>query len=167
MKIKQEVIENFKAHDVEWLAEKLYECRAELEKARKEARRNAIAQLTVKEVKRENENLARVLQKNGIRPTLLRLTYYYKDCEGCPYGLNEIDGTKCTYEENVYNPREENCQWGSAVSVDTYYLYDITDGYFEGISGEFNNEGWDIIKAVDERTGDVIYEREREDDETT
>ena len=93
--------------------------------------------------------MATVLQENGIRPVRLRLTYLYRDCESC----QESDGEEppCAFHD---------CDRVEKVteSVGLYTCFIDGSGTLKGITSQFRTEKFDLLKAVDERTGEVIYE---------
>lgn len=152
---RKEKIQEWQAKGAEWCAVQLWATREQLAKE-KEAKRQLHGKLMERIFESESqyllahENLcmATVLQENGIRPVKLRLTYLYRDCEQCSasYG-NEptCEFYECDSEEKVIE----------SVSLYTYSI--DGKGNLKGITSQFKVENYNLLKAVDERTGEVIY----------
>lgn len=155
-KTKNELIEEYSKKDVAWLADNLAECEINLSTLKEEIKlshygynRKTAIDLAVKE---QNENLKKILEQNGIRPTLLRLEYLASDCTNCDF---KEEDDKCAWVR-MY----DECPIKTCILTNSFYAYSINDDYFEGISKTFETEHYMLAKAVDERTGDIIYQRE-------
>lgn len=149
-------IEEWKAKGAEWCAAQLYSAREQLSKEKE--RRRSEHEKSMKNIfdshfryplEKANECMATVLQENGIRPVRLRLTYKYSDCDSCHESYGEE--APCAY--GYCNQTETVTE-----SVGLYTCFIDGSGTLEGITSQFETEKFDLLKAVDERTGEVIYE---------
>lgn len=153
---KAEKIEQWKEKGVDWLCTQLWNARTQCHNARIETQhaeanyRSARAEISAaREVTRINENLAKVLEQNGIRPTRLRLTYMSCGAETHDYCDGDCDGCR---------------DYIKSTGTYSYYDYDISEGKYQsaviisGITAEFKRLNLDVLKVVDERTGEVIYQ---------
>ena len=155
---KAEKIEQWKEKGIDWLCSQLWNARTQCHNARIETRhaeanyRSARAEISAaREVLQINENLARVLEQNGIRPTRLRLTY-----------------TSCGADIDTYDCCDGDCDICRAYIKGTgtysFYDYDISEGKYQsavtitGITAKFKQLNLNVLKVVDERTGEVIYQ---------
>lgn len=162
----EQYVENLKGKGEEYIARKLFEAKREIIELDSRLReRNVAAEYDKQEAKalREiNSNLAYILERNGIRPKLLRITYQNEDCANCEYGFY-VDpygtGTEmqCSCEEEDYD-----CPMKTDVSTNSFYDYAIEDGELTGIAYNFNLESYDVIEVVDEKTGKSIWKKPKE-----
>lgn len=141
-----------------WLAEQLWSARKNAKNAREEVSeyREKLWKLerqndSVNEIQEANKIMADVLEQNGIRPTRLRLTYIFHDCDNCKY--DEDDWYVC---DNC----DEEKEYVESIS---FYTYKVHDGFLEGITSQFKEEEYELVKLVDERTGEVIGEWKKDD----
>lgn len=159
-------LEEWEGKGVEWCANQLWNARRELEKTRRAKtwereqrwREQAKYNIDYWAVKRANENMADVLEKNGIRPTKLRITYYEADCENCPSNGSENgewDCYGCGEEFDGYAIYERQKIYTADIA---FYTYMISGSKLEGITAQFENMEYHLIKVVDERTGEIIGE---------
>lgn len=151
-------IEEWKAKGAEWCATQLYSAREQLSKEKELRRSDRINMIRTNffdscfpsPLERANDCMATVLQENGIRPVRLRLTYLYRDCESCQESYGER--VPCAFhdcDQELETVTE---------SVGLYTCFIDGSGTLEGITSQFKTEKFDLLKAVDERTGEVIYE---------
>lgn len=152
---KQEIKKEWVDKGSEWCAERLWEARNNLTKVRNELREerdkrwsdNVIDFHSRYLLKDANENLATVLEHNGIRPTLLRVTYIGRDkafCEEC--------------DEDFFC---EDCKEGLETRTESmsFYTYLLAGDKLSGITSKFEHvKNLEVIKITDERTGEIIAE---------
>ena len=154
----------------EWCANQLYLARMQrseayernrnLEKEVRTLRSRVHNDLYILE--RANKIMADVLGENGIRPTRLRITYLDTDCVHCPCrGSEDGEGWDCLgcgEEVNGTIIRETEKEVTESIA---FYTYKIDDGMLQGITSHFEeSEQYDLLKAVDEKTGEVLGEWE-------
>lgn len=158
-KERYEAIQKWVTKEPIWLAEQLWSARKNAKNARKEANeyREKVWKLerendSVSEIQEANKSMAYVLEKNGIRPTKLRLTYIDHDCETC-----KNDHYDCWYERGECENEKEY------VESISFYTYKVEEGFLEGITSQFKEGEYDLVKLVDERTGEVIGEWKKDD----
>ena len=151
---KQEIKKEWMDKGPEWCAEKLWEARNNLTKLRNELRSarcrvwsdNVMDFHSRHFLKEANENLAAVLEHNGIRPTPLRVTYIGRDTDFC---------------ENCDDPFCIDCEEGLEKRTESmsFYTYFLADDKLSGITSKFEYvKNLDVIKITDERTGEIIAE---------
>lgn len=162
-------LEEYKDKGLEWCAKTLLATkeeaaglRAQLKTVEREKRQENTDYFALKEA---NDAMAEVLEKNGIRPTRLRITYIETDCENCPFYSDEDDERDCwgcgeTYRGSIVRGKEKICTQGVG-----FYTYLIDGNFLKGITAQFENVEYDLIKVVDERTGEVIGEWEYQNEE--
>lgn len=163
-------IEDWAQKGAEWCATQLWNARKALSDERDKSKRyylernHARAERNVNDhiLKQSNEIMARVLADNGIRPTRLRITYLDCDCFHCPnngniYGEDAWDCAGCGEEINGEIWREREVEVTESLA---FYTYTISGGYLRGITSLFEEKEYDLLKIVDERTGEVIGEWE-------
>lgn len=147
----------------EYLAGKLFDARAENNELRNMISKFRMDRFSASEeafrLRKINYNLAKVLQDVGIRPTKLRITYQVDDCPNCEYAHTD-DGY--TWECNDFP--DVGCPQKTIVETESFYDYSISDDGMSGITAGFGSEEYDVLKVVDERTGEVIYERKKENE---
>lgn len=156
---KQEIKKEWVDKGAEWCAERLWEARKKLTKLRDELRysekqrwsNNVMDAHSRYLLKDANENLATVLEHNGIRPTPLRVTYIGRNkdfCENC-------DDHFCIDCEEGLEKRTESMR---------FYTYFLADDKLSGITSKFEYvRNLEVIKITDERTGEIIAEWSFED----
>ena len=152
---KQEIKKEWMDKGPEWCAENLWKARKELTKVRNYLRternlrwRDAVNFHSMDWLKDANENLATVLEHNGIRPTPLRVTYIGRDKAVC----------KECYDEHCFC---DECEEGLETRTESmsFYTYLLTDDKLSGITSKFEYvRNVDVIKITDERTGEIIAE---------
>ena len=158
---KQQLISEWVEKGAEWCANKLYEERRAKEKIndRNEWLKSALRHeqcvneeiYTLREV---NRNMSKVLQDCGVFPTKLRVTYKESYCEKCDW-YSEFEG--CT----AYYWDDETCVLRTFVETFSFFWYQIQDNTLSGITSALKNfMESEILKIVDEKTGEVIFERE-------
>ncbi len=168
-------IAEWTAKGAEWCAKQLWEARkanhrtAEHKRQWKNEAMRAWAQqnVDVHVLERANKNMVEVLEKNGIRPIPLRVTYLDRNCADCEYGPEwGSDEFNCWNCGEVYGGRphwEEEKEWTRSIS---FYTYCIDGEYLSGITSQFDEvDGYFLKKIVDERTGEVIGEWEIPEEE--
>lgn len=157
-KDKKIKLEEWKGKGVDWLAITLWNTRRELEKAKsnigfyrqKSFREQARNDVDYYVVEKANEAMADALISNGIRPTKLRITYEGRDCDNCD--VKEEEGAWECFE------CEPNQTYTTTLA---FYTYLISGRTLEGITAQFEQVEYDLIKVVDERTGEIIGEWRR------
>lgn len=143
-------IAEFVEKGAEWCAKKLYAARQELDFEKHKNRRIESRLWEQSGINEVNENLKKILEKNGIRPIKLRL--YYRECTA----------EEC---EDCYEC--EGCEdYIETISQVSFYSYKITDGNIKGILHDFNSEQFECHKIVDDRTGEVIWEETITEDQS-
>lgn len=152
---KQEQFEKWKKKGIEWCLERLWVARNENKDARKNVSEayHKISQLRAENdigfyvMKRANELMAKVLKEHGIFPTKLRLTFIEKDCElWQSEGWCENWCEDCGIEPKTY------------IKEMSFYTYSIEENVLCGITADFKEKQYDLLKAVDVKTGEVIGE---------
>lgn len=176
---KKEQIAEWTQKGAEWCATQLYEARRYLTKERrknteihKELKHLEAQSMVDNDILRHsNKIMSEVLEENGIRPTRLRITYLCRDCDHCDYGEWDDDDHECHCSEiGWYNfPNCDELIGGDIVrgaekavteSI-AFYTYKIDNGFLSGITGLFEHKyGYDLVKVVDEKTGEIIGEWE-------
>lgn len=165
--MKQEKIAEWKAKGIDWLANQLWlqrnrhlEMNQNLNTVERELRQVKSENEITQTVKQQNRNLAKILEENGIRPAQLRITYQEKDCKGCKFGSDLGSG-----EYDCYSDFQdyEYCPKKKIVETVSFYTYKIDNDVICGILNTFDGRGeYDVLKVVDCKTGEVIWEREAE-----
>lgn len=160
MKTKQQTIEEYKAKGLEWCAKNLYtERKANARLAsfanhpywvRHECIENA-------ELKKINKRLANIIEENGIRPILLRITYFDHDCYGCGCEYYDPD-IICNHD-----PCKECKKYTIVTETQPFYSYQINGDQLCGITGLFEEKSYDAIKIVDLKTDEILYEYKGEE----
>lgn len=154
-----------KAQIAEWAAKGAEWCATQLHTAREKCKNATDMKLQYRDemyreraradasafIEEANNNLKKVLEENGIRPTKLRVYYRIPDCEHCP---DCGDEWACAYCDN------EDIEVVRPVS---WYTYHIANGDIDGIVSDFSTESHCCYKIVNERTEEVLYE-ESEDE---
>lgn len=162
MKTKQQMIEQYSKKSVEWLAKYHAQAIIALNEREEEANRLRMEKYGLEYLKEVNENLAKVLQENGIRPVKLRVKYRLRDCEKCAYG--EWDGDDYSCGEPVKS-HEGECEYKEIIQNVAFYTYRIGDDWLTGIISDFRSAEYDVLSVTDERTGKVIYEYQEDEEE--
>lgn len=143
----------WKSKGLDWCVNKLAIKTDELERVRNRCRnlQEQLSKIKIEStVYEENQNLAEVLQANGIRPKRLRITYTSSDCETCQhYDVDEA----CDFDSSY-------CNFKHFVESTGFYTYKIVDGYFEGIRSDFAKKSLYVKSVVDEDTGKTIWEEQ-------
>jgi hypothetical protein len=161
----------------EWCASKLWDAREENRELKKHKhkwlreRDEALAEAKmVYPIESANECLREVLEENGIRPTKLTLYYLHLACDICRldrgvtqmYGDEEVmvDDDDCCgkYDDDRCQNYTEN-----VVKLTSWWTYEINDGYIKGIISSFNHEHFSCYKIVNENTGEIIYQAEKDE----
>lgn len=163
---KKEKIREWVEKGAEWCAERLWTVQQECNRAKKSEKRHRYDR--IKKVKEQeidctlllkaNDNLRKLLELNGIRPTRLRVTYVARSCIGCPY----VKDAECrlSWDECDYG-------WENVVETISYYDYKIEGGYLAGITSTFENTGLSVLKVVDVNSEEVLYEEEQDEGDET
>lgn len=166
--LRKQKLEEWVGKGAEWCATQLWQTRRNLEKARRretEARHEkwklqAQSDIDYHALTRANATMANVLRENGIRPTKLRITYVDADCENCEY--YDRDEERCTDEfggcDDDYLYKKQIC----TTSI-SFYTYLISGDRLDGITAQFEDKHYSLIKVVDERSGDVLFELKDEE----
>lgn len=110
-------------------------------------------------LKDANKKLKTVLEDRNITPDRLRITYQDKDCENCEY-WDADEG--CT----AWADYDEDCKHKNIVETVSFYTYKIDDGFITGIRKDLKEAGYDLLKAVDTKTGEVLYEYEGDEEDS-
>ena len=156
-------IEEWTRKGAEWCAAQLWNARKALSDEREHYRklRHEIAESNVDYyiLEQSNEIMARVLADNGIRPARLRITYLDCDCLHCPDNYEEEawDCAGCGVEIDGEIWRKHEVEVTESLA---FYTYTIDGGYLRGVTSLFEEKEYDLLKIVDERTGEVIGEWE-------
>lgn len=157
--MKQEKIAEWKAKGIDWLANQLWQQRnnhidmnkryGQLESRLWHVKaENEVVEI----IKQQNFNIARILEESGIKPTKLRITYQEKDCHDC----EDYDGQDCVSDFPDY----ECCPKKRIVQTVSFYAYRVDAGVLTGIVSDFKTRNeYDVLKIVDERTGEGIWEK--------
>ncbi len=145
---KDKLFENWQSRDKEWLMQRLWETRNQNTDLMK--KRMVFIDHDIKEI---NDNLAKILTDNGIRPHSLIIEYIVHDCESCIY----FDDGECNYEGY-----DDLCEYKNIVKTVSFYSFEIDNDYITGINSKFESEGFSVIKVIDSNTSTILYEKESE-----
>lgn len=157
-KDRKEKIQEWASKGAEWCATQLWTAREQAAKEREDKRRLR-ADLMKADfdrdamflLERANENMAAVLEESGIRPDRLVLTYLFADCDKCQKECGELSEPPCVF----YDCDKEEIVT-ETVGLYTYFI--SGNGKLEGITSHFQLKNYNLLKAVDGRTGAVLYE---------
>lgn len=159
-------IEEWTRKGAEWCATQLWNARKALsderERYRKLRHERAESDVNYYILEQSNEIMARVLADNGIRPARLRITYLDCDCLHCPdngdiYGEDAWDCAGCGTKIDGETWRKREAEVTESLA---FYTYTIDGGYLRGVTSLFEEKEYDLLKIVDERTGEIIGEWE-------
>lgn len=161
MTTKQQIICEWVEKGAEWCANKLYEERRVKEKINDREKRLESAlrheqceNAEIDTLREVNRNMSKVLQDCGVFPTKLRVTYKGSYCKKCGY-YDEFEGCLAEFWD------EEDCVLTTFVESFSFFWYQIEDNTLSGITSTLKNfRAGEILKIVDEKTGEVIFERE-------
>lgn len=146
----------------EWLIKQLFEARYRLHKEKdaiyRMSRNYYIHSAHDAEegfIRQTNRRLADVLQRNGIRPRKLEITYRESYCR--PY-RDSLDDEFCQ------DPLCEVCDgFITGDFIETFEVYDFVisdEGRFEAFDYKLQDVEREVTKVVDAETGRVIYQRQ-------
>ena len=163
MRDKKEWVDEWISKGIEWCANTIWKDRQQKNELRKEVTelRKINRQLEYRNnegfriLNDENNNLALILKRNGIKPVRLRLTYMTANEDLC----GDCEDWECTGCPNYNKTVESEEFYFYAISTKTNWneLHDE----LEGITGRFRDRCiFDLLKVVDDRTGDIIWEKE-------
>ena len=166
-KTRSEVMPEWEAKGTKWLAEQLWSAKKATERAKENARsyerayhKELAKDREVYALRDANRLMATVLRDNGIKPTRLRVTYIDCDCLNCPgYGGEdgEWDCLGCGETYNGETIRQTEAKFIESIG---FYTYRIRGNEMEGINAVFEKKEYEVIKVVDEKTGEVIYQND-------
>lgn len=159
---KREQVEKFVQKGPEWLAGKLYDARKELAAERAKRRKVEMEGHSTYTLEEINHNLSVLLQNAGITTTPLIVQYIEPDCINCPHWNNYEDC--CEYFGE--------CVGEKKLSSYTKFMYTFNvsheevAGIMSGIDSKFRSFTEEcVIRVIDNRTGNVIWENTEEEGE--
>ena len=165
-KTREQYLESMKGKGEEYLASRLFDALADIRTMRQELSRKRQEETKYYEeyvsVYKVNQNLAIVLEKNGVRPVPLRIRYTTEDCSACDYAYRDPYDYNMEWQcGNEDNPNYD-CPEKTILTSATFYTYYIEDDELSGIISDFTNESYDVLEVVDERTGKTIWKKPKE-----
>ena len=158
-KTKMETIEEWKSKGAEWLATKLWDARANCQKLREDnyrySRRARYGEFADDELRKANNQLERVMRKEGITPHRLIVTFKDSVCQ------NDEDCNPDCFEDGCLGCnflRESAC-----VETFSFYTWEIAGKQLTGITRGLEDKCLEVIEVVDEKTMTVLYEANETD----
>lgn len=155
---RKKTIDEWKAKGLDWCAEQLWIWRNKADERKREIEKFEFEKWCKKSeyecdcdlLKDANQTLKCVLEDYGIRPTRYTITYIACCQDSC---------------EELY-PECDNCYSMKTYMKDiSLYSFVIEEDFMTAVNAMFEEVEYDVLKVVNNTTGQVIYEYKEDEEE--